>query len=96
MTERINVFRDMIYSDSPLTAAREEAGEKLPPSFPASLYPSCVGCKIFLIPGALYKDGFRDGDMWCHACLRNAHLAGYYAAEETIIGREDTEERYDH
>ncbi len=85
----------MLYpTSSPTHAApmKGEAQEGTHSPGPALSFRFCVGCKRLLHPWELFADGWRDTTMWCHACLRDAHMAGYYAAEETISGREDTEE----
>ena len=98
-TARISCFRDMIWGTSsrlPSPEARE--GGHVTPPIPLVGVSSqlcdhfCLGCRRLLLSGELYSDGFRDGQVYCHSCLRDAHLAGYYALEETIQGREDTEE----
>ena len=86
--KRIHAFRDMIYGG---TAPSQ----------------NCLSCKKTLLVGELYSDGLRDNVLFCHSCQRrdaefdtllrdvareDARLAAYYAAEETICGREDTEE----
>ncbi len=87
MTERINVFHDLIWASSPTHAApmkgeAQEGHNKHLPG-PALSFRFCVGCKRLLHPWELFADGWRDTTMWCHACLRNAHMAGYYAADGT-------------
>ena len=73
---------------------RTPPAEMQAPSYPSQFDHFCLGCKRLLLPGELYADGFRDGQVYCHSCLRDAFLCGYYTAEETIEGRESTEGRY--